>query len=125
MLGVLPHEKLQRQLESASIFAHPALYEPFGLAVLEAARARCCLVLSDIPTLRELWAGAAVFIDPRDPELWQFELNELSGNFTRRRDLAERAVKRARRYSGERQIAEYQQLYTMLLRDAASPGVAA
>ena len=33
----------------------PALYEPFGLAVLEAAQAGCALVLSDIPTFRELW----------------------------------------------------------------------
>ncbi len=52
----------------AAIFAHPARYEPFGLAVLEAAMAGCALVLGDIPTLRELWDGAAVFVAPGRPD---------------------------------------------------------
>ena len=33
-------------------------------AVLEAAQAGCALVLSDIPTFRELWDGAALFVAP-------------------------------------------------------------
>ncbi len=66
-LGALPHAELLDEMSAAGIFAHPALYEPFGLVVLEAARAGCCLVLSDIPSLRELWDGAAVFLDPREP----------------------------------------------------------
>ena len=49
----------------ATVFVSLARYEPFGLAVLEAARAGCALVLSDIPTFRELWDGAAIFVDPR------------------------------------------------------------
>ena len=49
-----------------AILAAPALYEPFGLGVLEAAQAGAALVLGDIPTLRELWDGAATFVDPRD-----------------------------------------------------------
>ena len=44
----------------AAIFARPARYEPFGLAILEAAQAGCALVLGDIPSLRELWADAAL-----------------------------------------------------------------
>ena len=44
----------------------PARYEPFGLAVLEAAQAGCALVLADIPTFRELWDGAAVFVPADD-----------------------------------------------------------
>ena len=54
------------QYASAAVFVSPALYEPFGLAVLEAAHAGCALVLSDIPTFRELWDCAAVFVDPHD-----------------------------------------------------------
>jgi len=49
------------------VFASVSRYEPFGLAVLEAAQAACALVLSDIPTFRELWNGAAVFVPPEDP----------------------------------------------------------
>ncbi len=80
-LGFLSHAEMMTQMNRASIFAHPALYEPFGLSVLEAAKARCCLVLADIPSLRELWDGAALFIDPRDADRWTFELNRLKQRF--------------------------------------------
>ena len=52
-LGFLPFARMSEQMERAAIWAHPARYEPFGLAVLEAANRNCALVLSDIPTLRE------------------------------------------------------------------------
>jgi glycosyltransferase involved in cell wall biosynthesis len=39
-----------------------ARYEPFGLAVLEAAQAGMALVLSNTPGFRELWDGAALFV---------------------------------------------------------------
>lgn len=44
-----------------TIYVHPALCEPFGLAVVEAAQAGCALVLSEIAPLRENWEGAALF----------------------------------------------------------------
>src|SRR5947199_312178 len=64
----------------AAIFASPALYEPFGLTVLEAAAAGCALVLSDIPSFRELWSGAAVFVDPADSESLHRALRDLSAD---------------------------------------------
>ena len=65
-LGVVPSDELVRLYGDASIFALPARYEPFGLSILEAALSGCALVLGDIPSLRELWAGAAVFVPPDD-----------------------------------------------------------
>jgi glycogen(starch) synthase len=115
MLGVLNRNELAEQMRHASIFAHPSLYEPFGLAPLEAARSRCCLVLSNIPSLRELWDGAAVFLDPRDEESWTFEINELCADFARRQRLAERAAKRARRYNSEATLEGYLHLYSAML----------
>jgi glycosyltransferase involved in cell wall biosynthesis len=55
-------------LSRQPIFVSAARYEPFGLAVLEAAQAGCALVLADIPTFRELWDGAAAFVPPDDEE---------------------------------------------------------
>ncbi|PUE89089.1 hypothetical protein C7T87_25825, partial [Xanthomonas hortorum pv. hederae] len=65
-LGALSPTDLQQRLRLASIFCAPSLYEPFGLGVLEAAQAGCALVLADIPTFRELWEGAALFVSPQD-----------------------------------------------------------
>ncbi|MFA7431853.1 MAG: glycosyltransferase family 4 protein, partial [Rhodospirillaceae bacterium] len=56
-LGRLSAPAMARQMARAGVFASPARYEPFGLAVLEAALSGCALVLSDIPTFRELWGG--------------------------------------------------------------------
>jgi glycosyltransferase involved in cell wall biosynthesis len=61
LLGTLDEAGMARARSTATVFAAPARYEPFGLAVLEAAQAGQALVLSDIPTFRELWDGAALF----------------------------------------------------------------
>jgi glycogen synthase len=125
LLGAIPHHQLVEQFRHASIFAHPALYEPFGLSVLEAARSRCCLVLSNIPTLRELWDGAAIFLNPRDPDLWELEMNELCGDFARRRRLADLGAKRARRYSPEAMLAGYLDVYGSVVSTQDKDGKAA
>ena len=66
LVGRLTSAEMARQLGAASIFVAPAVYEPFGLAILEAAAAGCALVLGDIASLRENWDGAALFVDPED-----------------------------------------------------------
>ena len=40
----------------------------FGFSVLEAALSGCALVLGDIPSLREIWGDAALFVPPDDTE---------------------------------------------------------
>lgn len=62
LLGTLDPKAMATAYADATIFASMATYEPFGLAVLEAASAGMRLVLSDIPTFRELWQGAATFV---------------------------------------------------------------
>lgn len=119
-LGPLPHAELIQKMRSASLFLHPALYEPFGLSVLEAARARCCLVLADIPSLRELWEGCAEFVHPHDAEQWTFEVNRLSRDRADRERFAARAAAHSSRYQQERMVSQYMDLYRSLLGSAAS-----
>ena len=114
-LGSLSQSQLLEQMEQASIFLHPALYEPFGLAILEAAWRRCCLVLSDIPSLRELWANAAVFIDPHNPEQWAIELNKLMADRGTREAFSQRAYSRAKKYRVDGAVDKYWSLYRSLV----------
>jgi len=122
-LGCLAHTELMNQMRAAGIFAHPALYEPFGLSVLEAARARCCLVLSDIRSLRELWEGAARFVNPREPEAWIDEINALIHNPEERELFGKRAHSRSLEYTEASSAGQYWNLYSSII-DARS-GVAA
>jgi glycogen synthase len=113
--GTLSHAALLGEMAKASIFVHPALYEPFGLSVLEAARAGCCLLLADIPSLRELWEGAAIFINPRNPGGWTREMNRLAGDPEECARLGELAQIHSRRYEGENAVEQYWELYQELM----------
>jgi glycosyltransferase involved in cell wall biosynthesis len=76
-LGRLPAGDIARWLARAPVFASAALYEPFGLGVLEAAQAGCALVLSDIATFRELWEGAAIFVPAGNPQAFAEAFRQL------------------------------------------------
>ena len=88
-------------LARGPIFVSLARYEPFGLAVLEAAQAGCALILSDIATFRELWDGAATFVAPDDPAQAVAALERLAADAEARAASGEAARARAARYSAE------------------------
>ena len=119
-LGEISRAELLRRMQRAGIYAAPALYEPFGLGILEAAAAGCALVLSDIASLRELWDGAAVHVPADDPERLGQALRELCGDVRRRGRLQRAAAARARRYSLDRTVAGYLKLYESVLAPRAS-----
>ena len=123
LLGLLPHAELRARMREAAIYAAPALYEPFGLAVLEAAQAGCALVLSDIPTFRELWDGAATFADPRDPAAFRDALQSAIRDPLLRASLGEAARERARAYTLDAQGAAFDALYRRLLAPALKRAV--
>ena len=94
-LGPLDATAIADEYAAATVFVSLARYEPFGLAVLEAAQAGCVLVLSDIPTFRELWNGAALFVPPgADPVPALREALD-------RPDLAAAAFARSARYTAD------------------------
>ena len=113
-IGVLDRAALAELRRQAAIYAAPAVYEPFGLGILEAAGDGCALVLGDIPSLRELWEDAAIFVDPRDPDGLREVLACLIDAPQVREDLAARAAQRAAQYSIERTAAAYRALYRRL-----------
>jgi glycosyltransferase involved in cell wall biosynthesis len=119
-LGSLSTMEVSHWLSGRPIFASPSLYEPFGLSVLEAAQAGCPLVLADIPTFRELWGGAAVFVDPRDPGAWAEALSVLVEDEAERARYGAAAAVRARRYSLEQMVEGMFGLYRRLVPDTAA-----
>jgi len=110
-LGQLDEASMDQWLSRAAIYALPARYEPFGLSVLEAAMARCALVLGDIPSLRENWDGAAVFVPPDAVDCLAAELQRLIADGQLRQHLAAAAHQRASRFSTDEMAAAYLQCY--------------
>jgi glycosyltransferase involved in cell wall biosynthesis len=116
LMGELSHAELGERMQRAAIFVSPAQYEPFGLSVLEAASNGCALILSDIPTFRELWNGAALFAAPNDVVGLRDNLVELCGNPATRLRLQRAAFARACGYSMRSMADNYVRLYRSLLR---------
>ncbi len=114
-LGFLTPEELADWLTRAAIFAAPSRYEPFGLSILEAARAGCALVLGGIDSLMEIWGDGAVYVDPDRPEELRLALSELIRHPERRLRLATRSRRQAQWFTGSRMTAGYMDCYHSLL----------
>ena len=117
-LGELGRSDTLARLASCGIFIAPSIYEPFGLAVLEAARAARPLVLADIATFRELWDGAALFFPADSPQALARAVLTLVED----RELAVRlgaaARERAARYTLDRQAEAMIALYVRSCRSS-------
>jgi glycogen synthase len=114
LLGPIASSELWGWMARAQVFALPARYEPFGLAALEAGLAGCALVLGDIPSLREVWGDAALFVDPDDDEALCGAVESLLRDDRRRRLLADRAIERARAHTPEQTARGYLDVYSRL-----------
>ena len=77
------------------------------MAPLEAALSGCALVLSDIPSYREQWDGAAVFAKPDDPDAFGEALRRVSDDAELRNQLATDAAERAKGYSATSMVCGY------------------
>ena len=120
MLGELSPEALAAELARASIYALPARYEPFGLSVLEAGLCGCALVLGDVPSLREVWENAALYVPPDDHGALRRVLQDLIADDRLRCDMAQRARRRAIHYAPERMAQHYLLAYARAERSRAS-----
>ncbi|MGR6328141.1 glycosyltransferase family 4 protein [Sphingomonas sp. XXL09] len=117
-LGQLSADQIAGHLAKRPVFVSAASFEPFGLAVLEAAQAGCALVLADNPTFRELWGGAALFV-PIGEDGWCTAIEGLILDPSRRHALGEAARSRAGRYTPAASAAAMLALYRDVL--AARP----
>jgi glycogen synthase len=115
VLGRLAPDELAQWMRDAAVFVAPSRYEPFGLTILEAALSACALVLGDIPSLRELWDGAAIFVDPDDARGLSRTLRNLADHPARAAELGHKARARAETYSAARMADAYYETYCSLV----------
>jgi glycogen(starch) synthase len=121
-LGRLSQQDFSGALGRAAVFVHPAHYEPFGLAPLEAACAGAALLLSDIESLREVWGAAALYFAPDDDEALLAAARFLARSQRLRDKFAEFARRRASNYAAADSVGAYASLYAEVLRRAPERG---
>lgn len=120
-LGPLSARDVAERLAERPVFVSAARYEPFGLAVLEAARAGCALILSDIPTFRELWTGAAEFVSSDDHGALAAAIEGVLANPAEQARRGEVARERTGRYTVEAMTAGVLGVYRSLLTHPSEP----
>jgi glycosyltransferase involved in cell wall biosynthesis len=101
-LGFVSDDELARLYRGAACFAYPSLYEGFGIPVLEALACGAPVVTSRGTATAEVADGAAVLIDPLDPEAMAAGIAEA---IARRDELARLGPERARTFTWDASAA--------------------
>lgn len=120
-LGPLGNEAVRGHMARAALYALPARYEPFGLSALEAAQAGCALVLGDVPSLREVWGDAALFVTPDDSPALRDALSRLIQDEPLRHAMSAKARRRSQRYTPDAMADRYREAYVEVLDRRRAP----
>jgi len=119
-LGPLNDTQLDSWLARSSIYAMPARYVTCSMSILRAAVAGCARVLGSVPSLRETWDGAAVFVPPGDRQAVRIALDRLVSEAGRRREFQERARERAASLTRSVMAEAYAKAYQDAIRAGAT-----
>jgi glycosyltransferase involved in cell wall biosynthesis len=87
--GYVPDDKLEIFYKKALVYVFPSLYEGFGLPPLEAMAKGCPVLSSNVSSMPEILADAALYFDSKDEQDF---LNKLD-LILKDRDLREKLVK--------------------------------
>jgi glycosyltransferase involved in cell wall biosynthesis len=90
---------LADMVRSARLFIFPSSKEGFGLVVAEAMAAGLPCVLSDIPPLREVFGGSAVFANAGEPSVFAGAILDLLHDEPKRLEYAERSRSLAKTFA--------------------------
>jgi glycosyltransferase involved in cell wall biosynthesis len=112
-LGEIQDDELARLYRGARAVAYVSLYEGFGLPVLEAMACGAPVVAARTDALEEVSGGAAVLVDPLDPDAIAAGLHEA---IARREELRPLGLARARVFDWHRVARETVAVY----REAAA-----
>jgi glycosyltransferase involved in cell wall biosynthesis len=105
LLGGTRPDELPVLYNLATVLAHPAWYEGFGLTVLEAMACGTPVVASSVSSLPELVGDAGLLVDPADLEGWTAALERVLGDEGLRQDLRARGLQRAAGFTWQQAAA--------------------
>jgi alpha-1,3-rhamnosyl/mannosyltransferase len=100
-LGYVAEADLPGLTAGATVFVYPSLYEGFGFPVAQAMAAGVPVLTSNLSSLPEIAAGAALLVDPRSLEEIRSGLERLLSSPTLREDLGRIGRTQAQRYRWE------------------------
>lgn len=118
--GYVPFADLPALYNLAEMFVFPSLYEGFGLPVIEAMACGTPVITGRVPALSEVAGGASEQVDPLDADALGAAMVRLAHNRTRRDQLSDLGLWRARSFTWERAARETLEVYRLAAAVPAS-----
>ncbi|WP_159805790.1 glycosyltransferase family 4 protein [Cellulomonas citrea] len=100
--GWVTGDQLGALLAVADLYVCPSLDEGFGLPVVDAMRAGCPVLASDIAVLHEVGADAVEYVDARDEHALAAAVDRVLADPALRAGLRARGLERARLFTWDR-----------------------
>ena len=113
--GFLEGEEYQQVWADAGALVFPSNYEGFGLPLLEAMEWDIPIIAADLPSLREVAASAAYYIDQHSPDAIAIGLQEIFENENLRNSLIENGKARLENFNWQLAATTFSNLVTNLL----------
>ncbi len=97
--GYVPDDKLEIFYKKALVYVFPSLYEGFGLPPLEAMAKGCPVLSSNVSSMPEILAEAALYFDPRDEKDFLNKLDLILKDKNLREKLVKAGEIRCRKFN--------------------------
>lgn len=120
-LGMLSNDAIKKCFRACDTYVTPTLSETYGMTVVEAMAEGAQVVCSDLPVLREVSGGEAIFFAPGDSNALNKELRKLISKIDKPNQLA-LASKIRRRFSKSLMANEYINVYKRVLKSTPKDG---
>ena len=104
--GFISDQELSDLYKKCDFFIYPSLYEGFGIPPLEAMKNNCAVIVSDIPSLKEVCSDAALYVNPYEVESIKNGMLKIINDSALKKELKEKGNIRAEffkwEYSGQK-----------------------
>jgi glycosyltransferase involved in cell wall biosynthesis len=113
--GYVSDEELSCLYNLATVFVFPSLYEGFGLPPLEAMACGTPVISSNVTSMPEVCADAALYIDPHSVEDIKQKILHLLEDESLQKSLIQKGLQRAQAFTWEASAQKHMQLFEKVL----------
>ena len=113
-VGYVSENDITKYYNAADLFVYPSLYEGFGMPPLEAMACGTPVVTSNVTSLPEVVADAAITTDPQDIDAFVDAMYKVLTDDKMRENMISKGIKRAQLFNWDRSAEEMRRVYEQL-----------
>ena len=113
--GFVSDIELNKLYSEALAFIFPSKYEGFGLPLLEAMRANCPVLASNIPIVNEICGESVLYFDPESINDISEKIRLIYSSKDLRKELITKGNQRVKKYSWEISAKKHLNIFMQLL----------